>query len=70
VTRQPQGIEVHVVHGAGVDQLLQRGVGAKEIPEMILQLRALQRVPERELSAVKGHAGQLCPGQLRGPWIH
>ena len=58
VTRQPQGIEAHVVHVAGVDQLLQRGVGAKELPEVILELRALHGVPERELSAVEGHAGQ------------
>jgi hypothetical protein len=58
VTRQPQYIEAHVIHRAGVDQLLHRGVGAKELSEVILQLRALHRVPERELSAVKGHAGQ------------
>ena len=70
MTRKAQRIEMHVIHAAGIDQLLQRGVGAEELLQMILQLRALQRVPERELGAVEGHARQRCPRHLRGPWIH
>ena len=58
MTRHPQGVEAHVVHGAGVDQLLHRGVGAEEPPEVVLELGALLRVPERELSAVEGYAAQ------------